>query len=271
MTIAPEAGPTGPPGPGPGALPMQCRVLPHASGDGAWHMAVDQWMLGRVAGGEEPGAMLRTYEWSGPTLSLGYFQSRAEAEADPRWQGAAMVRRATGGGAIWHDRELTYALAVPAGHPMARGAKDLYRAVHGAIAGLLADRGVEASRRGEEGARVGRDRPLLCFTDRDAEDLVVSGSKVLGSAQRRKAGALLQHGSLLLFGSARTPELPGLDGLCPGLEVGPISGWAGPIRGRIAEALGLVEGERGLSSQEREEVLGIAVAVFGDPGWTDRR
>ncbi|QDV35192.1 lipoate--protein ligase family protein [Tautonia plasticadhaerens] len=250
---------------------MHCRVLPHAAGDGPWNMAVDQWMLERVAGGECAGAMLRTYEWSVPTLSLGYFQSRSEAEADPRWRGAGLVRRATGGGAIWHDRELTYALAVPSSHPMARGAKDLYRAVHAAIAGLLADRGVEVRRRGEQEARVGRDRPLLCFADRDAEDLVVSGSKVLGSAQRRKAGALLQHGSLLLFGSERTPELPGLEGLCPGLGAGPASAWAGPVWGRIAAALGLVEAERGLSAEEREAVLGIAGAVFGDPGWTDRR
>src|SRR6056297_2447018 len=127
---------------------MHCRVLPHASGDGPRNMAVDQWMLEQVLGGDGSIAMLRTYEWSVPTLSLGYFQSKAEAEADPRWRGVSIVRRATGGGAIWHDRELTYALAVPASHPMARSAKDLYRAVHGAIAGLLADRGVDARRRG---------------------------------------------------------------------------------------------------------------------------
>jgi lipoate-protein ligase A len=156
---------------------------------------------------------------------------------------------------------------------MARRAKDLYRAVHDAIAGLLAGLGVEARRRGEAEARPGRDRPLLCFLDRDAEDLVVSGSKVLGSAQRKKAGALLQHGSMLLAGSARTPELPGLDGLAPGLDPDPGSPgrWAGPARARIAGALGLEAFERALSGGERAEVARIVEGVFGDRGWTDRR
>jgi lipoate-protein ligase A len=237
-------------------------------------MAVDQWMLESVAGDQSGAmAMLRTYEWSSPTLSLGYFQFRAEAGADPRWQGANLVRRATGGGAIWHDRELTYALAVPSCHPMARRAKDLYRAVHEAIAELLADRGIESRRRGEAEARVGRDRPLLCFLDRDAEDLVVSGSKVLGSAQRKKAGALLQHGSMLLAGSARTPELPGLEELGPGLDLDPTEPgrWAAPVRDRITGALGLVAFEQGLSEEEQAEVIRIAEGVFGDRGWTDRR
>lgn len=251
---------------------MQCRVLPHAVGDGAANMAVDEWMLGEVAEGSGQ-AMLRTYEWSEPTLSLGYFQAlgETESEADPRWRGAAIVRRSTGGGAIWHDRELTYAVVVPSSHPMSRRAKDLYCAVHSAISGLLADRGVEARRRGEAEARVGRDRPLLCFRDRDAEDLVVGGSKVLGSAQRRRAGALLQHGSLLLRGSERTPELPGLESVLSaevGLEA---SNWSGPVRACIASALQLEEREQGLSAAEHEAISQIAASVYRSPEWTGRR
>ncbi|MEW4570068.1 lipoate--protein ligase [Tautonia sp. JC769] len=249
---------------------MQCRVLPHEAGDGPWNMAVDHWMLDSVLA--DPGtAMLRTYEWSVPTLSLGYFQHRAEADADPRWQDAARVRRATGGGAIWHDRELTYALVLPADHPLTRRSKDLYRAVHQAIVGVLAERGIHARRRGESEARVGRDRPLLCFLDRDAEDLVVGGSKVLGSAQRRRSGALLQHGSLLLETSGRTPELPGLADLAPGAAVEAPDAWAGSVRDVLLKAVGLESEPHVFMHAERAEAEAIAAAIYRSAGWTDRR
>jgi lipoate-protein ligase A len=233
-------------------------------------MAVDHWMLDAVVA-DPSMAMLRTYEWSVPTLSLGYFQHRAEADADPRWRGAALVRRATGGGAIWHDRELTYALVLPADHPLTRRSKDLYRTVHQAIVGLLAERGIGARRRGEAEARVGRDRPLLCFLDRDAEDLVVGGSKVLGSAQRRRAGALLQHGSLLLETSERTPELPGLAGLAPETAVDSPGAWAVLVRNVLSNAVGLEPIAHVFMDVERAAAARIADAIYRAASWTDRR
>lgn len=249
---------------------MQCLVLPHEAGDGPWNMAVDQWMLDSVVA-DPSRAMLRTYEWSVPTLSLGYFQHRAEAEADPRWRGAALVRRATGGGAIWHDRELTYALVLPADHLLTRRSKDLYRAVHQALVGLLADRGIIARRRGEAEARVGRDRPLLCFLDRDAEDLVVGGSKVLGSAQRRRAGALLQHGSLLLETSERTPELPGLASLAHEILDDSPANWAGLVQDVLVKAIGLEPFGHVFMDAERAVAAQLAKDIYRATSWTDRR
>ena len=82
-----------------------------------------------VAGGAGT-AYLRTYGWTIPTLSLGYFQHLAEVRADPRWSNVPLVRRLTGGGAIWHHHELTYALVVPGEHPLARPSTELYHAVH---------------------------------------------------------------------------------------------------------------------------------------------
>ncbi|WP_235963687.1 lipoate--protein ligase family protein [Tautonia rosea] len=249
---------------------MQCRVLPYEAGDGPWNMAVDQWMLDSVVA-DPSMAMFRTYEWSVPTLSLGYFQHRAEADADPRWRKAALVRRSTGGGAIWHDRELTYALVLPANHPLTRRSKDLYRAVHQAIVGLLSERGIVARRRGEAEARVGRDRPLLCFLDRDAEDLVVDGSKVLGSAQRRRAGALLQHGSLLLDTSEQTPELPGLAALAPEKSIPSPATWADLVQNVLFKAVELDPIIQVFTRAERDAADRLAHAVYRDPGWTDRR
>ena len=162
-----------------------CRVLPHESGDGPWNMALDEALLDSVAA-DPSRAVLRTYSWSIPTLSLGYFQSTAEMEADPRWRSVPIVRRPTGGGALWHDREVTYAVVVPSTHPAARPSRTLYRAVHQAIGARLRSMGVEAARRGEVKIReVPGPRPFLCFTDRDPEDIVYwYGTKLVGSAER---------------------------------------------------------------------------------------
>jgi lipoate-protein ligase A len=174
-------------------------------------MALDEALLDSVGSGR-PRAILRTYGWSVPTLSLGYFQRESEARAISRWRSVAMVRRPTGGGAIWHHHEVTYAVAVPRDHLLARPSTQLYRAVHAAIVGGLVAFGIKADRRGElfSPADCERSRPLLCFTDRSPEDILFRGTKVVGSAQRRRSGAVLQHGSLLLARSSQTPELPGL-------------------------------------------------------------
>ena len=120
--------------------------MPHQSGDGPWQMALDEAMLDSVAG-DPSSAFLRTYDWSEPTLSLGYFQN--VADADSRWGSSPMVRRPTGGGALWHDREVTYAVVIPGTHPASRPSRSLYRAIHQAIAARLRSLGIPASLRGE--------------------------------------------------------------------------------------------------------------------------
>ena len=187
---------------------MRCRIFPYASADGPANMALDEALLDAVA--EDPSfALLRTYGWTEPTLSLGYFQAFAESRRDARWHDVPVVRRPTGGGAIWHHHELTYALVVPVVHPLARPAASLYHAVHSALAALLCRHGVETVPRGSGTPSPAAARPFLCFADRDPEDLVCQGAKIAGSAQRRRSGAILQHGSMLLRQSAITPEFRG--------------------------------------------------------------
>jgi len=246
-----------------------CRVLPHVVGDGPANMALDEALLDSVA--DDPvSAVVRTYEWSRPTLSLGYFQAIAEAETDPRWLGVPVVRRPTGGGALWHDREVTYAVVVPGDHPSSRPSATLYRTVHRAIIAALREAGVEADRRGDP-ARAGGDhpRPFLCFADRDAEDVVSGLAKVVGSAQRRRAGAVLQHGSLLLARSSTTPELLGIADL--GAASPDADRWARLLREAIPRALGLraEAGEFRPGELARAELLGEE--VYGQPAWTRRR
>jgi lipoyl(octanoyl) transferase len=187
----------------------RCAVYPFELADGPTNMARDEWMIEQVEA--DPSiAQFRSYGWIEPTLSLGYFQAIGEVQRDVRWRDVPVVRRATGGGAIWHDLEWTYALAISTSHPNARRAPELYQAVHGAIAERVSASGFQAQRRGQADALARTNRPFLCFLDRDANDVVVNGLKILGSAQRRRRDVLLQHGSLLLCSSPMTPELPGL-------------------------------------------------------------
>ena len=105
---------------------MTCLVLGHQTADGPANMAFDEALLETVSAGLGT-ALLRTYGWTTPTLSLGYFQNLDEVQADSRFQSVPMVRRLTGGGAIWHHHELTYALVVPADHPLVRPSTGLYQ------------------------------------------------------------------------------------------------------------------------------------------------
>jgi lipoate-protein ligase A len=246
---------------------MICRVLPHEDADGPGNMARDEALLDAVAAAPA-GAVFRSYGWTEPTLSLGYFQAIAQAEADPRWREVPIVRRPTGGGALWHHREVTYALVIPRTHPLAARAAALYRAVHAAIALTLRGQGVVAVRRGPAPSPLPA-RPLLCFTDRDDEDLVVQGAKVVGSAQRRRRGAVLQHGSLLLRRSGRTPELPGLGDLVAAPTAVP--SWSGLLRSRIPEALGLHARDGELTPEEQERAQALERETYRNPAWTRRR
>jgi lipoate-protein ligase A len=191
--------------------------------------------------------------------------------ADRRWHGVPVVRRPTGGGAIWHDRELTYAIAVPPGFPLGRPSTALYRAVHRAIAAELAGRGLAAHRRGEavEPHRSGPDRPFLCFTDRDPDDIVSNDQKVVGSAQRRRGGAVLQHGSVLLAQSPGTPEFPGISDLAR-LPDGPHQ-WEGAFLQRIAVALGLRAVPIGWPASLRERSRALEASRYRSPAWTEAR
>jgi lipoate-protein ligase A len=109
-------------------------------------------------------------------------------------------------------------VALPRGHALSLRAGDLYREIHAAVASCLQGLGVKVDRRADTDAGIVAHRafepgrPFLCFLDRDPEDLLLMGSKVVGSAQRRRAGAILQHGSVMLRTSSLTPELPGIWG-----------------------------------------------------------
>lgn len=171
-------------------------------------MALDQALLECV---DETGwSILRFYRWSPATLSLGYFQSYSERELHPFSRELDVVRRASGGGAIIHDRELTYSLVVPISSRWSKANRDLYDLVHKSIIEYLAGQGVTATLFDSSQDQTNHGNPLLCFERRADGDILIDGHKIGGSAQRRSKNALLQHGSILLERSPFAVELPGI-------------------------------------------------------------
>jgi lipoate-protein ligase A len=156
-------------------------------------MAADLAMLSGVVGGAPP--VLRLYRWDPPALSIGRFQPDADVDrAACERAGVEVVRRPTGGRALLHGGDLTYAVAMPR-PPGAAGSVD---AVHcrfaAALVAGLALLGVDAQVARHNGGATGP----LCFASMAGADLRVGDRKLCGSAQMRRAGSVLQHGSILL-------------------------------------------------------------------------
>jgi len=160
-----------------------------------------------AAGG---GFSLRFYRWLQPTLSLGYFQRYDDRRQHAASLNCPAVRRATGGGAILHDREVTYSFAAPPGHHLSVKHLALYETIHAVLIDVLAGYGIQAALCRGEGRERNRTETFLCFQRRSPGDVLLSDIKIAGSAQRRCRGAVLQHGSVLLACSPTAPELAGL-------------------------------------------------------------
>jgi len=177
------------------------RLLDTGPAAGAYNMALDDAILACRARGQAP-PTLRFYAWRPPALSLGRFQ-RAEGAADVRALerlGIDLVRRPTGGRAVLHDREVTYSVVVSE-DSLGGSVLEAYLTLSEGLVAGLERLGVEASlynpRRG--GAPGHGDRqPAACFEIGSAYEVAVAGKKLVGSAQVRRDGAVLQHGSILL-------------------------------------------------------------------------
>lgn len=153
--------------------------------DGASNLAIDEALL------EAEGSWLRFYAWTPATISLGYFQRFEDfADVEGRYP---IVRRCTGGGAILHARELTFSIAGPEAL-LPRQIEDSYARFNRVIADTAASFG-----RRLEPAREVQTHSRWCFAAPRGLDLLDSaGAKAVGSAQRRRAGRFLHHGSIVL-------------------------------------------------------------------------
>jgi len=176
------------------------RLLQDGPADGPWNMAVDEAIARAVGDGLAP-ATVRFYTWSAPTVSLGYLQ-RAPGGVDLlacRRHGIGLVRRITGGRAVLHADELTYSVAVPVQGPWrSLSVAEVFARISGGLIAGLRHLGVGATLGGSRTLTGDRPESGACFLLRRMPAIVVSGRKLVGSAQRRWDRYLLQHGSLLL-------------------------------------------------------------------------
>lgn len=249
--------------------PATIRVIEHGPAEGAWNMAVDEALLATAA--EQRSATLRLYRWQQPTLSFGYFQPWAERATHAASRACPVVRRHSGGGAIVHDRELTYSLSWPTGPRDDELAGRLYRMVHQSLTETLAEYGITA--RLHSGApEITGKQPFLCFLRRAAGDVCLGDAKVLGSAQRRRRGAILQHGSLLWARSAAAPELPGLvDLIGAGQCIASLDEFVTQWRARLVQDLGITAEPAELSGRENSLARQLVAEKFSTARWNRRR
>ncbi len=224
--------------------PTTWRLLCSTTADGPTHMAVDEAILRGVAAGLSP-PTLRLYGWEPPCLSLGRGQPAADVNVEAL--GAAgfdLIRRPTGGKAILHVDELTYSIILPQEDPRVTGGiVESYRRLSAGLVrglerlgltGIVADRQAEA--RGLEGP--------VCFEVPSDYEITVGGRKLVGSAQMRARGVVLQHGAIPLYGDVAR--------ICPLLAVCPDPAQVRARAATVEQALGL---RGGISWDEAAQAL----------------
>jgi lipoate-protein ligase A len=177
------------------------RLLVTEPTDGATNMAIDEALsLGRRADTSPP--TLRFFGWDPPTVSLGFGQPLGR-DVDMnacRQLGVGIVRRPTGGSAIYHDgpeRELTYSVVASSEDLSGiAGLLETYHWIGRALLAGLRSLGAPAEMIAVAGGE--EPPPAFCFARTGSYEIEVGGRKLVGSAQRRRGSTFLQHGSVLL-------------------------------------------------------------------------
>jgi lipoate-protein ligase A len=239
------------------------RLLPFAAADGPHNMAADEVLLQAAEGGL---ASLRFYGWTVPTVSLGYFQTERVRREEPQLASLPYVRRPSGGATLVHHHEVTYALGLPAGSRWQAGTRWLRR-MHEIVADALQALGVSAPL--QPAVDGGPACGVLCFRHVTVGDLMIGTTKVVGSAQRRRHGALLQHGAVLLARSPHAPVLPGIAELT-GRELA-VADVCGAAALAFARQTGWHVEARTLSGPELQQIERLAREKYADPGWNQKR
>jgi len=256
------------------------RLLRQAPGSGQENMAIDEALLESVGRGDAP-PTLRLYGFAPPTLSVGRFQKARELidrELAAR-EGLTLVRRPTGGQAVLHDRELTYAVVLAREHLQPFGKREVYRFIAGLLLAGLEAAGIRAR---SNSARQGSNRNPDCFRSTGQYEIADERErKLIGSAQVLDRRAALQHGAIPLDGSYRrisryllasTEEehgLPASLGEELGCEVGFDEAQEALARGAARwlslQGLALEPGE--LQAAERERAAELLAEKYSSDAW----
>jgi lipoate-protein ligase A len=176
------------------------RLLITPPADGATNMAIDEALLHALADGVGR-PTLRFYQWAPPCLSLGYNERCTDVdEVACAALGYTWVRRSTGGRAILHTDELTYSVTAPGDEPRVAGSiVESYRRLSTGLLAGLRTLGADVFQAQTEKV-VNPDQGAACFDTPSNYEITVRGRKLVGSAQVRRRGIVLQHGALPLTG-----------------------------------------------------------------------
>ncbi len=258
-------------------MPETWRLIVDPPLRGSFNMAADFAVLASISAGACP-PTLRLYRWERPAVTVGYFQvinEELDAAACGR-DGVAVIRRITGGGAVLHEHEITYSVCLPAGHPAAAGTiLDSYGRLCAPLVSALRSLGSAAA-----------------FSP--VNDVLLEGRKVSGSAQTRRWGALLQHGTVLLDvdagrmfrylkvadekladkgigdASSRVTSLREWFGE-RALSDGFVRDFTETLAAAFGERFGAVFERGGLTDEERETAAAVERALFANPAWNEER
>ena len=183
---------------------MHWRLINDAARSGPENMARDEFCLNHMLETGQP--ILRLYHWKGAVLSVGRNQ-KVERQIDLaacRALGIPLVRRMTGGRAVLHGSDLTYAVAAPtAGGRFAPGIMAIYREIAQVFLEFFRELGYAPQAKTYSGGERAELASAVCFSTPSAFEILVDGKKVVGSAQRLLPGGFLQHGSIPLEPQAR--------------------------------------------------------------------
>lgn len=171
---------------------MQCRFIDTGANDAYLNMAIEEALLKYC---QIP--VLRVYQWKPSALSIGYNQD-AQKEINVEYckkNDIEIVRRITGGKAVFHDKEITYSFILPEdANLLPKEINESYKEIANALVLALKKFGVDA----EIKKTPERIKTPICFNSSNWYELLVNGKKISGSAQRRMNGKILQHGSILI-------------------------------------------------------------------------
>ena len=181
--------------------PNLWRLLLTPEAPGAWNMAVDEAIL-EAATHREVLPTLRLYAWNPPCLSLGYAQPISDVDESRLekfdWD---LVRRPTGGRAILHTDELTYSVCGPEDEPVLAGdILSSYKRLSSAILAAIEQIGISVQALPQKKNANSKSPEPVCFEVPSNYEITADGKKLVGSAQARRQGGVLQHGTLPLYG-----------------------------------------------------------------------
>jgi len=174
------------------------RLIEDGPGGGAMNMATDRAILTACGEGKAP-PTLRIYGWQQPTVTTGYSQNSVRDLDMSRCRSMRIpvVSRPTGGRALLHDNELTYSLVAPIPHPrFPSNLRAAFQVVSEALLISLGKMGIQDAAMANTRGASGNERSPSCFSLLNHCEITVNNKKLIGSAQRRKSGSFLQHGSL---------------------------------------------------------------------------